>query len=267
CQNYAQEVMGYTHGKGKWNASVEGYYPCEDQDKIVEEIGYDPLSDLYHSPDSVFCQHGSGVIVPYYQVEEYMHLPYVMYEEAKEVTSSSVHMRHKVSQDELQEVMNRTYKPKELKVIEKKEVKAAPKVKVAPPKPPYMIIDGYNLIHSYDHLKALAEVDIGHARDALINQLANYQYKYNGKMMVVFDAYKVQEGTGSRSKVGDLEVVYTRSKQTADSFIEQEVSKLKKDYEITVVSSDGWIQNIILGLGAARMSAREFEIILNGIKK
>ena len=36
--------------------------------------GYDPEADLENPPSSVFCAHGAGFVVPWDQVEDYMHL-------------------------------------------------------------------------------------------------------------------------------------------------------------------------------------------------
>ena len=46
----------------------------QDQETIVEEIGYDSERDLDNPTGSVFCAHGAGFVVPWYEVEEYMHL-------------------------------------------------------------------------------------------------------------------------------------------------------------------------------------------------
>ena len=36
--------------------------------------GYDPEADLENPTGSVFCAHGAGFVVPWDQVEDYMHL-------------------------------------------------------------------------------------------------------------------------------------------------------------------------------------------------
>lgn len=55
-------------------ATLKGYEPCQDQETIAEEIGYDSERDLDNPTGSVFCAHGAGFVVPWYEVEEYMHL-------------------------------------------------------------------------------------------------------------------------------------------------------------------------------------------------
>lgn len=76
-------------------------------------------------------------------------------------------------------------------------------------------------------------------------------------MIVVFDGYKVKDNLGTIYSRKDMEVVYTSSNLTADAYIERFVADHQKDYDITVASSDGLIQNAIFAQGAKRMSARE----------
>ena len=59
-------------------------------------------------------------------------------------------------------------------------------------------------------------------------------------MIVVFDGYKVKDNLGTIYSRKDMEVVYTSSNLTADAYIERFVADHKKDYDITVASSDGF---------------------------
>jgi len=74
---YQTEVLSYTGGLGKLSCRLFGYAPCHNQDEVLEQIGYDPESDMRNPSASVFCTHGAGVIVPWYEVEQHMHLPLV----------------------------------------------------------------------------------------------------------------------------------------------------------------------------------------------
>ena len=76
--NYMEEVRAYTKGTGRLSLRFAGYFPCHDQDRVIEESGYDPELDLRNSPDSVFCSHGVGQTIPWYDVRQYMHLPAVL---------------------------------------------------------------------------------------------------------------------------------------------------------------------------------------------
>lgn len=74
-QNYQKELSAYTGGRGRIECTLWGYDSCHNPDEVIEAAGYDPLSDMRHTPDSVFCAHGSGYVVPWNEVEEHMHVP------------------------------------------------------------------------------------------------------------------------------------------------------------------------------------------------
>ena len=73
--DYAKEVAGYTGGKGRFSLELAGYFPCHNAGEVIEAIGYDSEGDTGHPTGSVFCSHGAGYVVPWYEVEEKMHVP------------------------------------------------------------------------------------------------------------------------------------------------------------------------------------------------
>ena len=73
-RGYQKEFAAYTGGFGRMFCTLKGYDVCHNAEEVVGKIGYDPESDLENTADSVFCAHGAGFIVPWYQVEEYMHV-------------------------------------------------------------------------------------------------------------------------------------------------------------------------------------------------
>ena len=73
--DYAKDVASYTGGLGELVLSPDGYAPCHNADEIIEAAGYDPESDMRNPTGSVFCANGAGYVVPWYEVEELMHLP------------------------------------------------------------------------------------------------------------------------------------------------------------------------------------------------
>lgn len=73
-QDYETKMRAYTKGRGRLFLQVKGYEPCENQEEIVNAINYDSEADLENTPDSVFCAHGAGFIVKWYEVENYLYL-------------------------------------------------------------------------------------------------------------------------------------------------------------------------------------------------
>ncbi|MDD3279920.1 MAG: TetM/TetW/TetO/TetS family tetracycline resistance ribosomal protection protein [Lachnospiraceae bacterium] len=72
--DYQITFTSYTRGKGKLQCVLHGYYPCHNTQEVLEESTYDPELDLAHPTGSVFCAHGAGYVVPWYEVPEYAHV-------------------------------------------------------------------------------------------------------------------------------------------------------------------------------------------------
>lgn len=72
--DYAATVAGYTGGRGRLSVSWKGYEPCHNAREIIEEKAYDPDTDRRNPTWSVFCSHGAGTVIPWYQVRNYMHV-------------------------------------------------------------------------------------------------------------------------------------------------------------------------------------------------
>ncbi|WP_051638659.1 translation factor GTPase family protein [Butyrivibrio sp. NC2002] len=73
-KDYANELISFTHGKGRISLSLKGYEPCHNAEEIILEKAYDPESDLNQPTGSVFCSHGVGTVIPWDRVRDYMHV-------------------------------------------------------------------------------------------------------------------------------------------------------------------------------------------------
>ena len=122
-----------------------------------------------------------------------------------------------------------------------------------------MLVDGYNIIFSWEELKDLATVSIDGARNKLMDILCNYQGFKHCELIVVFDAYKLEGHPVEISNYHNIHVVYTKEAETADQYIEKLVHQIGKKYDVTVATSDKLEQVIILGQGAKRLSAKDFK--------
>lgn len=127
------------------------------------------------------------------------------------------------------------------------------------PRHKYLLVDGYNIIFAWEELNELAKADLHSARTKLMDILCNYQGFTKVTLILVFDAYKVEGGQGSVSKYRNIHVVYTKEAETADQYIEKTVHEIGRKYDVTVATSDGLEQVIIMGQGAKRLSASELK--------
>lgn len=73
-QGYASVVAAYTQGCGSIFLEPLDFEEVEDAEALIEEAAYEPEADLEHTPDSVFCSHGAGYTVKWYDVEEHAHI-------------------------------------------------------------------------------------------------------------------------------------------------------------------------------------------------
>ena len=71
-RDYQKEVISYTRGRGRLLCTLKGYFPCHNEEEVVAGFGYDPEADLENPTGSVFCAHGAGFVVPWYEVKDYM---------------------------------------------------------------------------------------------------------------------------------------------------------------------------------------------------
>jgi len=124
----------------------------------------------------------------------------------------------------------------------------------------YLVIDGYNIINAWKKLKELANESLEIARQKLVEIMVEYA-SYNGiKVIIVFDAYLVKGSRSVFKEYENLEIVYTKENQTADSYIEKLITQMNKRNIIKVATNDWAEQQIILGKGAIRISARELKL-------
>lgn len=86
--------------------------------------------------------------------------------------------------------------------------------------------------------------------------MCNYQGYKGFTLILVYDAYKVKGNPGEIFQYHNIHVVYTKEAETADQYIEKTVHEIGRKYNVTVATSDGLEQVIILGQGAQRMSAQ-----------
>ncbi len=130
-----------------------------------------------------------------------------------------------------------------------------------------LIIDGYNIINAWEELKELGKENLELSREKLIEIMMNYGAFKGIEIIIVFDAYLVKGARETTEEHKNLKVIYTKEHQTADSYIEKLISKIGKKHIIRVATNDVAEQQIILGKGGTRISARELKFEVQGTKE
>ena len=277
CRNYARELSSQTRGQGRMTAAFTAYLPCTDAGKVIAEKGYDPLRDVMNSPDSVFCSHGAGVVVPWDQVEQYMHLP--LKEMKKQAAEAETRPRGAAlrpgsaeEEETLRIIFEKTYGPAKARQMmtpapQQNASAPEPQIKQEPaPEGEILLVDGYNVLYAWEEWKDLLQDSFEAARMQLTELLCDYAGMTGREIILVFDAYKVKGNPGAAEKYKNIYVVYTREAQTADAYIEKTTLLARNRARIRVVTSDRPEQLIALGNEALRTSAREFRREVTGVQ-
>ena len=262
-RSYAKDVMAYTKGKGKLSLFSDGYAPCHNAEKVIDAAKYNPESDIANTPDSVFCSHGAGINVKWYDVEKYMHVTSGMDVETGDKIPSMPNPKLlkrnlNIDDKELEAIMEREFGPIRRRQYSEAVLDTPKTAHAAERKKEYIIVDGYNLIFAWDGLAALAKDNFDAARHILTDILCNYRGYTKCELVLVFDGYKVKGNAGEKSDYNGIHLVFTKENETGDMYIEKLVEEVGKNYSVRVVTSDNLIQVSALRAGVLRMPAREF---------
>ena len=264
-QKLARELPSHTRGRGRLYHTFDRYLPCRHAQDVLEARAYDCDRDVKEPCGSIFCAQGAGFYVPWDEVENYMHLPYA-YVPEQEAPSPRPHADARsssrstpASDEELEAIFARTYGTKKKKVSDREsyarheQQRASAQTRLLPE---CLLVDGYNIIHDWEELQTIAVSDLAAARHRLIDLMCSYQGYRRCTLILVFDAYQVKDQGTTMQQVDNIYVVYTKTAQTADSYIEQATHRLAEEYRVSVATSDGLEQLIAIGQGAMRISAR-----------
>lgn len=260
-RDYSREVTAYTRGHGRLTCTLKGYEPCHNAEEVIAGCGYDPEADTANPTGSVFCAHGAGFVVPWYEVRDYAHVEdgWKPDDGSGTYTANAVNNENEIggiavplknasyrsseqyiTQEEIEEIFRQTYrkKPEELSLFKKHNgrkysstgsqdrtgrVSEKRYIPKQEPLDEYLLVDGYNIIFAWPELNELSKDNLDSARRKLMDILCNYQGYKGCNLILVFDAYKVKGNPGSVEKYHNIYVVYTKEAETADQYIEKTV--------------------------------------------
>ena len=284
--HYQMEVSAFSRGEGKLFMRFGGYDICHNADEVIASYQYDSESDIQNPTGSVFCRQGSGVYVPWHDVKKQAHTDRVrlegnqykdLYQSQDQSSLNEESMSRKqhhsqsqeLSLEEINHILESTYRANKGKkdnwkksrktFFESTSREISTSSYLNFNLESYLLVDGYNIIFSWPELNALAVDNMDGARSKLIDMLSNYQAVKKNKIILVFDAYRVEGRREEMFQMHNIYVVYTGEAQTADQYIEKFSKQNQKKYHITVATSDGLQQMIIRGAGARLLSARELK--------
>ena len=270
--DYQREYISLTGGKGQIESEFKGFYPCHNEDEVLDERAYEASGDLEYPADSVFCQRGAASLVNWKDADEMMHIKPFDDREREREREEEASSRPEVSIKELEAIFKMTYgegnkpRPRPSKIInaEDNSKYKGKEAGINNSGPSHLLVDGYNVIFRWKELKELAESNMDAAREKLIGILANYGAYMGEKVTVVFDAYKNKEQSHRIMESLGVEIVFTKENETADTYIERAAFQLGKKERLRVATSDRLEQMNVFGSGALRISALELKNLIEG---
>lgn len=260
-RDYAAQVLSYTKGQGQLSCMPAGYDICYNAQDVIQQINYDCDADVENTADSVFCANGAGYTVKWDAATKVMHVDNGIRTRKEESPKKEFFQRVSTGtleeEKQLEEIFKRTYKSSGTLFTHKEKTQHA---KPLPSEmgPEYLLIDGYNIMFARDELKELARINFDAAREALIQIISNYQGYKKNKVLLVFDAYKVPQGTREITKQDDFYIIYTQEAETADMYIEKISYQMGGHYRVRVATSDRAEQLILIAHDTLRISAGAF---------
>ena len=100
----------------------------------------------------------------------------------------------------------------------------------------YLIIDGYNLLHSGRTLVKLNSIELQWERERLIQRLSLYRQARPSEIIVVFDGWQGGWSTEKREKKKGMELIFSRVGEKADEVIKRLIRE--KGSGVVVITSD-----------------------------
>jgi predicted RNA-binding protein with PIN domain len=121
-----------------------------------------------------------------------------------------------------------------------------------------ILVDGYSLLHNWLELAPGKPRHSAAARDELIHQLTLYRDAIGTPITIVFDGGGAPTGTPSAHSTPEMEILYSRSGQTADDIIERVAHRMSAFGEVLAVTDDHAERDTVIAMGGMASSCLSF---------
>lgn len=72
-KNYSTELASFTSGRGRVSLRASKFWPCHNQEEVIDKIEYRKDLDVEYPSSSIFCTKGKGYTVKWDVAKDYMH--------------------------------------------------------------------------------------------------------------------------------------------------------------------------------------------------
>jgi uncharacterized protein len=121
-----------------------------------------------------------------------------------------------------------------------------------------ILIDGYSLLHDWPELAPGRARHSAAAREELIQRLTLYRDAIGTPITIFFDGGGAPAGTPAALSTAELEVLYSRSGQTADDMIERAACRFAPYGEVLAVTNDQAERDTVISMGGMASSCGNF---------
>jgi predicted RNA-binding protein with PIN domain len=121
-----------------------------------------------------------------------------------------------------------------------------------------ILVDGYSLLHQWRELAPGQPRHSAAARDELIRRLTSYQDAVGTPVTIFFDGASKPSGKPPAASSSEVEVLYSRTGQTADQMIERAAYRFRPYGEVLAVTDDRAERDMVISLGGSASSCRSF---------
>jgi len=121
-----------------------------------------------------------------------------------------------------------------------------------------ILIDGYSLLHNWPQLAPGKPRHSAAARNELIHIITQYRDAIGTPITIFFDGGGAPVGTPAALSTPELEVLYSKSGQTADQMIERAAYRFADYGEVLAVTDDLAERDTVISLGGSTSSCLSF---------
>ena len=121
-----------------------------------------------------------------------------------------------------------------------------------------ILVDGYSLLHSWTGLAPGAPRHSAAARDELVHILRLYSDAVGTPITVVFDGAGHRGSNSPSESSASVEILFSRTRQTADQIIERVTHRMKPYGEVLVVTDDYAERDTVVSMGGFASSCENF---------
>src|SRR6478736_2816558 len=121
-----------------------------------------------------------------------------------------------------------------------------------------ILVDGYSLLHNWPELARGKPRHSAAAREELIHIITQYRDAVGTPITIFFDGSGAPVGTPAALSTPEVEVLYSKSGQTADQMIERATHRFAEYGEVLAVTDDLAERQTVSNMGGMSSSCWNF---------